>query len=47
MKNYTLDVALEKATNFIYKVIDYTSKFDTDKNDGVMFELFLSELTNL
>lgn len=47
MKNYTLDVALEKATNFISKVIEYTSKFDTNKNDGVMFELFLSELTNL
>jgi len=47
MKDYNLDFALNKATNFIYKVIDYTSKFDTNANDGVMFELFLSELINL
>lgn len=42
-----LDFAVHTATNFIYKSVSYTSKFKTDRNDGVMFENFLRELTSL
>lgn len=45
--NYDLNFAVEIATKFIYKTINYTSKFSTDRNDGVMFEMFLGDLTSL
>lgn len=32
------------ASDFIYNTIKYTSQFDTDSNDGVMFEIFLKDL---
>ena len=33
-----------KANNFISNSISYTSKFNLDRNEGIMFEMFLSEL---
>lgn len=44
---YDLIFSVKTATNFIYKTINYTSKFNTDKNDGVMFENFLADLVSL
>ncbi|MEG1363553.1 MAG: pyridoxamine kinase [Clostridia bacterium] len=44
-RNYDLKFSVTTATNFIYKTINYTSKFKTNYNDGVMFEQFLSDLT--
>ncbi|WP_331496536.1 pyridoxamine kinase [Romboutsia sedimentorum] len=46
-KGYYLDFSVKEATNFIYKAINYTSEFVTDRNEGVMFEMFLSDLTCL
>lgn len=46
LNGHSLKNSVIKATNFISKVILYTSNFNTDKNDGVMFEMFLSELTS-
>ena len=45
--NYDLNFAVETATKFIYKTINYTSKFNTNRNDGVMFEMFLGDLISL
>lgn len=45
--NYDLKFAVNTATNFIYKAVKYTSQFNTDRNDGVMFEQFLNDLTSL
>ena len=45
--NYDLNFAVETATKFIYKTINYTSQFNTDRNDGVMFEMFLGDLISL
>lgn len=45
--NYDLKSSVHTASNFIYKTIKYTSKFNTDRNDGVMFEMFLNDLTSL
>lgn len=44
LNGYDLKLCIEKATEFIAKSIEYTSKFDTDRNDGIMFEYFLKEL---
>ena len=46
LNGHSLKNSVIKANNFISNVISYTSKFDTDRNDGVMFEMFLNELTN-
>lgn len=46
-KGYDLEFSVTKATNFIYKTVNYTSNFNTDRNDGVMFEQFLNDLTSL
>lgn len=45
--NYDLSFAVKTATNFIYKTINYTCQFDTNRNDGVMFEMFLADLVSL
>lgn len=45
--NYNLKDAVNIATKFIYRTINYTSKFSTDRNDGVMFEMFLHDLASL
>ena len=42
---HDLKFAVQTATNFISKTISYTSNFNTNRNDGVMFEKFLGELT--
>ncbi|HBG0706795.1 pyridoxamine kinase [Clostridioides difficile] len=47
VNKHDLGVAINTATDFIYKTINYTSQFDTERNDGVMFENFLSDLTNI
>lgn len=39
-----LEVALNKATKFISKSIEYTSNFNVDPREGIMFEKFLKEL---
>ncbi|MCH1965848.1 pyridoxamine kinase [Paraclostridium sordellii] len=40
----SLNYSIIKASNFIHKTVLYTSQFKTDRNDGVMFEMFLSDL---
>lgn len=44
--NYDLDFALKTASDFIYKAISYTNKYEHDRNQGVMFEIFLNDLTS-
>lgn len=44
---HTLEFSVNTATKFIYKTINYTSTFNTNPNDGVMFEYFLSDLTSI
>ena len=44
LNGHNLNYSVEKATEFIYKTIEYTSKFNTDTREGIMFELFLREL---
>lgn len=46
-KGYDLEFSTKEATEFIYKSINYTSNFNTDVNDGVMFEQFLNDLIRL
>jgi len=45
--DYDFKIAVNTANEFIYKTITYTSKFNTDRNEGVMFENFLGDLTSL
>lgn len=45
VNGHNLKFATETASNFIYKSINYTANFKTDRNDGVMFEQFLDDLT--
>ncbi|WP_330666325.1 pyridoxamine kinase [Romboutsia lituseburensis] len=47
MRDYSLEEATKEATMFISEVVNYTSQFDTDRNDGVIFEQFLNMLTSL
>ena len=44
VRGFDFKVAIKKASEFVYNTIKYTSQFDTDPNEGVMFELFLKEL---
>lgn len=44
LNNHSLQYSIEKATEFIYKVISYTIKQDTDPKEGIIFEKFLKEL---
>ena len=46
-KSYDFELAVKTATSFISSTITYTSQFDTDTNDGVMFENFLHLLTSI
>ena len=46
-RGFDLKYCVDTATNFIYKVIEYSSKFTDDRNDGIRFEQFLSELTKI
>ncbi|WP_027701736.1 pyridoxamine kinase [Metaclostridioides mangenotii] len=45
--DFDFELAVNTANEFIYKTITYTSKFDTDRNEGVMFENFLGDLASL
>ncbi|MGL6105285.1 pyridoxamine kinase [Romboutsia sp.] len=47
VNNNDLKFAITTASNFIHKSINYTVNFKTDRNDGVMFEQFLHDLTCL
>lgn len=44
LNGHDLNYSIKNATNFIYKAIDFTSKFHTNPKEGIMFELFLKEL---
>lgn len=44
VKGFDFKFTVKKASEFVYKTIEYTSQFDTDPNEGVMFELFLRDL---
>lgn len=44
LKGKTSREAIKIASDFIYNAIEYTSNFDIDGNEGVMFEPFLKEL---
>ena len=44
---YDLDLAVKTASDFIYKCVCYTSKYEVDRNQGVMFEMFLNDLTSI
>ncbi len=44
MNNYELKYAVDKATDFIYKVIKYSLMQDCDPKNGVLFEPLLKEL---
>lgn len=45
--NYNLDFAVKIASDFIYKCVSYTCKYEHDRNHGVMFEMFLNDLTSI
>ena len=38
--------AVEFASDFVEKTTKYTSRFETDVNDGIAFEPFISNLIN-
>lgn len=47
MRDFSLEDATKEATKFISETVNYTSQFDTNRNDGVMFENYLHMLTTL
>lgn len=47
LNDYPFEDSIKIASDFIYKCINYTSQFDTNPNDGVLFEMFLNDLTSL
>lgn len=46
-RGFDLKYCVDTATNFIYKSVEYSSKFNNDRNDGIKFEQFLSYLTRI
>lgn len=44
LNGHDLNFSIKNATNFIYNAINFTSKFNTNPKEGIMFELFLKEL---
>lgn len=46
-REYDLKFAVKTATDYIFKCIEYTKTFNTNRNDGVLFEQFLGDLTNI
>lgn len=46
-KGKTPQFATEIATKFIHKAVCYTNNFNINKNNGVMFEKFIKELTEI
>lgn len=47
VRGFDFKFCVETASDFIEKVVTYTKEFNTDRNDGIMFECFLSELTKI
>ena len=45
--NYDLNFAVKTASDFIYKAVSYTVQYEKDRNQGVMFEMFLNDLTSI
>lgn len=46
-RGFDLKYCVETATNFIYKVVEYSAQFNSDRNDGIKFEQFLGDLTKI
>lgn len=46
-RGFDLKYCVDTATNFIYKVVEYSSQFNSDRNDGIKFEQFLGDLTKI
>lgn len=44
LNGHDLNYSVKNATNFIGNTIKFTSKFNTNPKEGIMFELFLKEL---
>lgn len=44
LNGHDLNYSIKNATNFIYNAINFTSKFNSNPKEGIMFELFLKEL---
>lgn len=44
---YDFKKSIKIASDFIFKCISYTAKYNIDRNDGVFFEVFLNDLTSL
>lgn len=44
LKGINLKEAVERASSFIYKAIEFTSQYDVDSREGIIFEPFLKEL---
>jgi pyridoxine kinase len=44
LNGHDLNYAIQNATKFIFKAIEFTSNFKTDPKEGIMFELCLKEL---
>lgn len=44
LNGHDLNFSIKNATKFIYNTINFTSKFNTNPKEGIMFELFLKEL---
>ena len=46
-RGFDLKYCVDTATNFIYKVVEYSAQFNDDRNDGIRFEQFLNDLTKI
>ena len=44
---FDFEFAVNTAVDFVTNAIEYTSNFDISRNDGVMFEYYLKDLTRL
>ncbi len=44
LNGHDLNYSIKNATDFIDRTIKFTSKFNTNPKEGIMFELFLKEL---
>ncbi|MGG7212291.1 pyridoxamine kinase [Clostridium nigeriense] len=44
LNGHDLNYAIKNATDFIFKAIEFTSKFKSDSREGIMFEPCLKEL---
>lgn len=44
---HDFNFAVKKASDFIHKCVCYTVNYESDRNQGVMFEMFLNDLTSI